>query len=198
MFTGIIESIGTLENLGVNGTNHVFWVRSQLAPELRVDQSVAHDGVCLTVEEVRSDSYRVTAIAETLSKTGLGQWKAGTRVNLERCLRADGRVDGHFVQGHVDTTGTVQEIRENQGSLEIWISYPIPFESLIVDRGSIAVNGISLTLARTEPGRFMIAIIPHTITHTNIGDWQPKTLVNLEFDILGKYVAKIAGTRPTS
>ncbi len=195
MFTGIIESIGTLENLSTSGSNHTFWVRSQLAPELRVDQSIAHDGVCLTVEEVRPDAFRVTAIAETLSKTALGQWAAGTRVNLERCLRADGRVDGHFVQGHVDTTGQVEGIRENSGSLEIWISYPVSFDALVVDRGSIAVNGISLTLARTEPGRFMIAIIPHTITHTNIGDMRKGAAVNLEFDILGKYVAKMADRR---
>lgn len=196
MFTGIIESIGTLEKLSVSGSNHTYWVRSTLAPELRVDQSVSHDGVCLTVEETGTEVFRVTAIAETLSKTALGRWKEGTRVNLERCLRADGRVDGHFVQGHVDTTGQVEQVNENSGSLEIWISYPVHFDALVVDRGSIAVNGISLTLARTEPGRFMIAIIPHTIQNTNIGDLRPQSPVNLEFDILGKYVAKMAA-RPT-
>lgn len=199
MFTGIIESIGRVSEIKNEGSNRTFTVETDLASELKVDQSLAHNGTCLTVEEVdlSPGSYRVTAIAETLQKTMLGAVKTGDRLNLERSLRADSLVDGHFVQGHVDTTGTVTEILELEGSWEYGISFPAEYEPLIVPRGSICVNGISLTVARSDLHRhlFTVCIIPYTHEHTNIADWSTGDAVNLEFDILGKYVQKIFALR---
>lgn len=195
MFTGIIESIGRVSEIRKEGTNRTFTVSSELTVELKVDQSLAHNGVCLTVEriDISQDSYQVTAIAETLQKTMLGAVKSGDRLNLERSLRVDALVDGHFVQGHVDTTGTVDEIIELEGSREYHISFPGEYESLIVPRGSICVNGISLTVAQSDlrNHRFSVCIIPYTHEHTNVADWRVGDAVNLEFDILGKYVQKI-------
>ncbi|MCB1324765.1 MAG: riboflavin synthase [Spirochaetales bacterium] len=195
MFTGIIEAAGRVLSIERRGESQEFRLVCPLASEFRVDESVSHNGVCLTVEAIDTteNSYRVTAISETLSKTNLGQLVVGDLVNLERSLRADGRVDGHFVQGHVDCTGTVTGRREISGSLELEIEYDAQFRHLVVPRGSICVNGISLTVARMPElaPRFTIALIPHTLSRTNIATAALHSTVNLEFDILGKYIARI-------
>ena len=195
MFTGIVEATGRVVSVEKRGQNQEFRFKCRLASEFRVDESVSHNGVCLTVEAIDAaeNTYRVTAIPETLSKTNLGLLSEGDLVNLERSLRADGRVDGHFVQGHVDCTGTVTGRREIAGSLELEIEYDIQFRHLIVPRGSICVNGISLTVAQMpelEP-RFTIALIPHTLSRTNIAAVTLHSTLNLEFDILGKYISRI-------
>ena len=195
MFTGIIEGQAVVEDIHSQKTNRIFLLRSELAKEFRVDESIAHNGVCLTVERVQTETgqYQVTAIAETLSKTMLGELRMGDRLNLERALRADARLDGHFVQGHVDTVGSVCDIEDRDGSTDYSISYPSEFEPLVIDRGSICVNGISLTVARCHPKEHIltVSIIPHTMKFTNMGTLQKGTKVNLEFDMLGKYVQKL-------
>lgn len=188
MFTGIIETTGIVKEVINNGSNRSFLVESPLSHEFRVDQSISHSGVCLTVEEVRDSVHRVTAIDETLKKTNLENWTAGSLVNIERCLSVNGRLDGHFVQGHVDTTGKCLKRTEKDGSWEFVIEFPKKFAELIIEKGSICVNGISLTAFNVKKNRFTVAIIPYTFGHTNIqqtkkGDW-----VNLEFDLLGKYI----------
>ncbi len=188
MFTGIIETLGTITETGTRGSNTTFWIESNLAPELRPDQSVAHDGVCLTVEAVQDGRHRVTAIAETLEKTALRSWQPGRIVNLERCLPANGRFDGHFVQGHVDTTGTCTKVRDRDGSREYTFRFPKKFAHLMVEKGSITVNGISLTAFDLGKNSFRVAIIPYTLQHTNLGGLAEGEPVNLEFDLLGKYI----------
>lgn len=197
MFTGIVEEVGRVAEVQTSGTNRVFWVQAALAGQLKVDQSVAHNGVCLTVEELRADAFRVTVIAESLSKTALGSLEVGSSLNLERCLRADARVDGHFVQGHVDVTGRIEKITDRDGSHDYWISYPSEFATLLIPRGSIAVNGISLTVAELADadGQFKVSIIPFTLQHTNLGQSRVGDLVNLEFDLLGKYAVRAAELR---
>jgi riboflavin synthase len=190
MFTGIIETLGTVKEVISNGSNKTFWMESALSPELKIDQSVSHSGVCLTVEETRDNSHRVTAIDETLLKTDLGKWAPGSLVNIERCLPVNGRLDGHFVQGHVDTTGTCLKRREKEGSWEFEFGFPGKFAELIIEKGSIAVNGISLTVFNVKKKSFTVAIIPFTFEHTNIHTIQKGDKVNLEFDILGKYLLR--------
>jgi len=199
MFTGIIETQATVQQVAAEGTNQRFTLQSSLAKELHVDQSVAHDGVCLTVERVAPDAsqYEVVAIAETLKRSALGQWAPGRLVNLERCLRADARLDGHFVQGHVDATGAVIEREELNGSWHFAFRYPEAYQHLIVPKGSICINGVSLTVVDDESGRFSVAIIPYTYQHTGFAQLKIGDAVNLEFDVLGKYVAKIQGLQPT-
>ncbi len=194
MFTGIIESLGEVVAVTPEGSNRHLDVRTSLAPELRVDQSVAHNGVCLTVTEVRDDTYRVTAIDETLRKSNLGQLQPGDAVNLERCLPAHGRFDGHIVQGHVDQTGTCQQVTEQDGSWRFVFTFERTDEAyLVVEKGSITVNGVSLTCFEAHERGFTVAIIPYTYAHTTFGQLQPGDTVNLEFDILGKYVQRILG-----
>jgi len=193
VFAGIIETTATLEEIRTHGTNRTLILSSPISDELTADQSVAHNGVCLTVEENGSGGrHRVTAIEETLQKTMLGELNVGERVNLERSLRANGRVDGHFVQGHVDTCGRVEEIVDRNGSRDYRISFPAQFERLIVPQGSICVNGISLTVASSDPEHHLlsVSIIPYTMELTNLGDLEAGARVNLEFDILGKYILK--------
>lgn len=201
MFSGIIEDTGTVKEINANGGNKTFIVTSRLAPELKVDQSLSHNGVCLTVEAVHaSDStYQVTAIEETLTKSMLGDVVAGSRINLERSVGVNNRFDGHFVQGHVDSTGVVEEIKELDGSWEFTISYAPEFENLIVPQGSITLMGISLTIAHSDPvkNQISVAIIPYTYDNTNISNWKKGDRINLEFDVLGKYVAKILGKMET-
>jgi riboflavin synthase len=192
MFTGIIESSATVKEVFSSGTNKTFWLSSPLAAELKVDQSLAHDGVCLTVEELRESAYRVTAVSETLEKTALGSWAPGTKVNLERALLPSGRLDGHFVQGHVDTTGIFESIRDCGGSRELTFSFPKQFAPLIIEKGSICVNGVSLTAFDVKKKSFRVAIIPYTWDHTNLGQLQEGTAVNLEFDLIGKYILRHA------
>ncbi len=192
MFTGIIEVTGVISAIETSGTNTTFWINSPVSQELKVDQSVAHNGVCLTVEDIRDGSHRVTAIAETLDKTSLGKWQKGDVINIERCLMFNGRLDGHMVQGHVDATGTCIRLKEFSGSWEYTFQFPQQFAGLIVEKGSIAVNGISLTIFNVGKDSFSVAIIPYTYEHTNMQFVKEGTVVNLEFDIVGKYVLRNA------
>ena len=195
MFTGIIEQTGIVKEVITNGSNCSFWVTSPLWNELKVDQSVSHSGVCLTVEEVREGMHRVTAIAETLAKTNLAGWQPGTVVNLERCMQMNGRLDGHIVQGHADTTGTCTAVAEKDGSREFSFQFPEQFSNLIIEKGSVSLNGISLTLFNTGSTFFTVAIIPYTYQHTNICTVKKGDKVNIEFDILGKYVQRMLQNR---
>jgi riboflavin synthase len=188
MFTGIIEATGLVKEIITNGSNRSFWVESPLSNEFKPDQSISHSGVCLTVEEIKGSIHRVTAIDETLKKTNLDNWVAGTIVNIERCLAINGRLDGHFVQGHVDTTGKCLERTEKNGSWEFVIEFPKKFAELIIEKGSVCLNGISLTAFKVKKNRFTVAIIPYTFDHTNIQQIIKGDLVNLEFDLLGKYI----------
>jgi riboflavin synthase len=190
MFTGIIESLGEVKELYESGTNKTFWIESPLSHQFTVDQSVAHDGVCLTVEEVRENRHRVTAVLETLEKTALNQWKTGKTVNLEQSLLPSRRLDGHFVQGHVDITGTCKKSKDRGGSHEFTISFPKKFASLVIEKGSISLNGISLTVFDVKKSSFKVAIIPYTFEHTNLKFLQEKDSVNLEFDLIGKYIQR--------
>jgi len=192
MFTGIIESLGRVHSLSATGTNKTFWIASPLSDTFRIDQSVSHNGACLTVEEVTPDMHRVTAIRETLEKTNLDSWKEGVLINLERCLQPSGRLDGHIVQGHVDTTGTCIGYLERAGSWEYLIAFPASFASLVIEKGSISLNGISLTLFDVGVDTFSVAIIPYTYGHTNMQTLKPGDTVNLEFDMIGKYVQRSA------
>lgn len=189
MFTGIVEAVGKVERIEHKGTNINFTLSCPLSSELKIDQSLAHNGCCLTVVKVSDSQYQVTAIQETLNKTNLGDWKVGTMVNLERCMVMNGRLDGHIVQGHVDTIGQVVSIIEKDGSFLVTISYNADF--VTVPQGSITVNGISLTVAKSESQQFSVAIIPYTWEFTNMQHLKAGDSVNLEFDIIGKYVAKL-------
>jgi riboflavin synthase len=195
MFTGIVETTGKVTERASTGTNKTFWISSSLTGELKVDQSLSHDGVCLTVEEIKGDQHRVTAVAETLSKTNLNDWKVGSIINLERCLVMNGRLDGHWVQGHVDATGTVKHIAENNGSWQYIIEYPSQFAELVIEKGSITINGISLTIFNITSSTLEVAIIPYTYEHTNLKHLKTGEKVNLEFDLIGKYVARIQQVR---
>jgi riboflavin synthase len=191
MFTGIIENIGLVSHISEKGLNRTFRINSTLTPELRIDQSLSHDGVCLTVESVSGDIYGVTAIAETLSKSTLSHWKPGTTVNLERCLQINGRLDGHMVQGHVDTTARCIDRRNQSGSWLFRFEFPSSFRNLVIEKGSVAVNGISLTCFDVSDESFSVAIIPYTFEHTNIQQLVSGSLVNIEFDLIGKYVERV-------
>jgi riboflavin synthase len=190
MFTGIIEAKGEIKGLEATGDNKTFTVRSSLAPELKPDQSLSHDGVCLTVESVNGEEYKVTAVSETLRKTTLDQWVPGKRVNLERAMVLGSRLDGHFVQGHVDCTGSCKKLEDLNGSTEITISFPKKFADLVIEKGSIAVNGISLTAFNVGKRSFTVTVIPFTMEHTNLKELTAGDEVNLEFDMIGKYIAR--------
>ncbi|RIW15756.1 riboflavin synthase [Algoriphagus lacus] len=198
MFTGIIESFGTIQKITQEGSNVHFDLSASIAFELKVDQSLAHDGVCLTVVNVTSETYRVTAIEETIRKTNLAGWKVGKKVNLERCMPANGRFDGHIVQGHVDQTGVVKGISDENGSWLFDFEFDQSTGNVTVEKGSITINGTSLTCFNSGPGRFSVAIIPYTYEHTNFHQLQVGDLVNLEFDIIGKYIARIIKGYPTA
>lgn len=188
MFTGIIENTGTIHEIISTGSNKTFWITSPLAVELKVDQSLSHNGVCLTVEEIKNSMHRVTAIDETLSKTNLGKWTKGSIVNLERCMQLNGRLDGHIVQGHVDTTATCIEVVKKEGSWEYSFAFDNKFAALIIEKGSVTVNGISLTCFNITNDRFTVAIIPYTYDHTNMSSIRKSDTVNIEWDLIGKYV----------
>ncbi len=190
MFTGIIECTGKVLSVVETGTNRSFWIQSPISHELKVDQSVSNNGVCLTVETLGENSHCVTAIEETLKKTALGQWKTGTEVNIERCMLMNGRLDGHIVQGHVDTTAICIDRKELSGSWEYSFRFPEAFAHLVIEKGSIAMNGTSLTCFNVGKDNFTIAVIPYTYEHTNIHQVIIDTIVNIEFDILGKYVQR--------
>lgn len=191
MFTGIVETTAEVTGITSAGTSLIFRLKSHLTRELKVDQSVSHNGVCLTIEETEGDSYRVTAIHETLLKTNLSALQAGDRVNLERCLKSDGRFDGHIVQGHVDQTAVCTAITDLSGSRQLDFEYDASTGNVTVEKGSVCLNGISLTVFNSLPGRFSVAIIPYTWENTGIKNLQVGDTVNLEFDIIGKYVARL-------
>ena len=191
MFTGIVEAMGSLVRTESKGTNVEFWFTCPFTQELKVDQSLAHNGVCLTVVEIVGDQYRVTAIDETLQKTNLGDLKLGQKVNLERCMAANARFDGHIVQGHVDLTGVCTEIKDQNGSWDYRFSYPKTSGHVTVEKGSICVNGTSLTVVDSQDDSFTVCIIPYTYEHTVFHQLCVGDRVNLEFDILGKYIKKL-------
>jgi riboflavin synthase len=195
MFTGIIEAVGTISSLTIDRNNIDFFIRSPLAAELKIDQSIAHNGVCLTVVGIDGDIHKVTAIKETLDKTNLAFLKQGDLVNLERCMPANGRFDGHIVQGHVDQTAVCKEIKEQDGSRLYTFEYDDSTENLTVEKGSICMNGISLTVINSLKNSFSVAIIPYTYEQTNVKFVKTGDIVNLEFDILGKYISKIIKNR---
>jgi len=194
MFTGIIEATGTVSSIETDGGNVHFFIRSKITSELKIDQSVAHNGVCLTVVGIEEDVYKVTAIQETLDKTNLGKLRPSDRVNLERSMASHGRFDGHVVQGHVDQVATCISVTEQDGSYVFQFDVPGGTQ-LIVEKGSICINGISLTCFNVTDTSFEVAIIPFTFEHTNINKVVKGTSVNLEFDILGKYVQKMMAVR---
>ncbi len=195
MFTGIIEATGVISSISAEKANKTFQIISSLSPGLKTDQSLSHDGVCLTVESVTEHTYQVTAVAETLSKTALSNWRAGDRINLERCLPLNGRLDGHMVQGHVDSTAICLERQDQQGSWVFRFEFPEKFRNLVIEKGSIAVNGISLTCFEVTDRSFSVAIIPYTFNFTNIRDLYPGSAVNIEFDLIGKYVERFLSNR---
>lgn len=191
MFTGIIETLGTVIKIDIEGTNKNFCIESGISAELKVDQSISHNGVCLTVTRLEGGRYWVTAIDETLQKSSLGKWKEGDLVNIERCMIANGRFDGHIVQGHVDQTGVCKSIKEVEGSWIFNFEYNPSFGNITVEKGSISINGVSLTCFNSVDNGFTVAIIPYTYHHTNFQKLKPGDEVNLEFDIIGKYVKRL-------
>jgi riboflavin synthase len=191
MFTGIIEALGRVVDIQPDNENIVFKVQAPFTHELKVDQSVAHNGVCLTITAIEGDTYSVTAISETLQKTNISALKINDVVNLERCMKADGRFDGHVVQGHVDQVGVCDKVIEDGGSWRFYFSYDQAKGNITVEKGSVCVNGISLTVVDSEEGKFSVAVIPYTFEHTNLKTLTPGDHINIEFDILGKYISKL-------
>lgn len=192
MFTGIIESIATIAAIEHEGSNVHFTISSTITPELKVDQSVAHNGVCLTVVAVDGHEYKVTAVAETLAKTNLGGWRKGNEINLERSLKVGDRIDGHFVQGHVDTVATCIEKTRLEGSWLFRFKFPRQHAALVIEKGSICINGVSLTVFNVGRDEFTVTVIPYTYEHTNFHDLEAGSVVNIEFDVLGKYLLRKA------
>ena len=191
MFTGIIETLAKVEKIEKENSNIHFVFSGSVTGELKIDQSVAHNGVCLTVVKIEGDTYTVTAIDETLKRTNLGALKPGSFVNLERCMPANGRFDGHIVQGHVDTTAICKQVKDLNGSWEYQFEHEKNKSNITVEKGSITINGVSLTVVQSSDTVFSVHIIPYTLEHTNFKSIVPGTLVNLEFDIIGKYIAKL-------
>lgn len=191
MFTGIIEAVGIIEKIEQTGSNINFTLSCPFTQELKIDQSLAHNGCCLTVVETSGSKYVVTAINETLEKTNLGDWKVGSIVNLERCMKMNGRLDGHIVQGHVDKTGEIIGVESKDGSYFVTVRYNSEGNFVTVPQGSITLNGISLTVAKSDDFQFSVAIIPYTWEFTNMRNLKIGDKVNLEFDIIGKYIAKL-------
>ncbi len=193
MFTGIVETTGRVTAIDTEGTNLTFHIESPITHELTIDQSVSHNGVCLTVTSVAGDRYTVTAVDETLKKTNIGHLAPGTRVNLERCMPATGRFDGHIVQGHVDQTGICTSVQDMNGSWLYDFQYDPGIGNVTVEKGSICINGVSLTVFDSRADGFRVTIIPYTYEHTTFSDLKPGDTVNLEFDIVGKYIKKLLG-----
>jgi riboflavin synthase len=188
MFTGIIENTGIVRDVIPSGSNKTFWIESAISSQFKVDQSISHSGACLTIEEVKDNMHIVTAIEETLQKTTLSNWRAGTLINLELCLRLNDRLDGHLVQGHVDTTGICKKRKEKDGSWEYDFEFPKKFAPLIIEKGSICIDGVSLTAFNVKRKSFSIAVIPYTFEHTTIKGVEEGAVVNIEFDLIGKYI----------
>lgn len=191
MFTGIIETLGIIKDIQKEGDNLHITVASSITNELKIDQSVAHNGVCLTVVAISGDEYTVTAIKETILKTNLAEWKVGNIVNLERAMKLGDRLDGHIVQGHVDQTGQCISIEEANGSWYFTFKYDRKLNNITIEKGSITINGVSLTVLNSKEDEFSVAIIPYTFEHTNFKDFTIGTKINLEFDVIGKYVSRL-------
>ncbi len=187
MFTGIIEELGILSKIEREGSNVHLTIQSKLAPELKVDQSVAHNGICLTVTEIDGNQYKITAVQETVEKTSIGSWSQGDKINLERGIRLSDRLDGHLVQGHVDATGKVLEVEERAGSWIYRFQFPKEQAGLMIPKGSITINGVSLTVIDPDEDSFSVTIIPYTYEHTTFHELKEGDAVNLEFDLIGKY-----------
>ena len=195
MFTGIIETLGKVQDVKNQNDNLHVSVQSSITNELKIDQSVAHNGVCLTVIAIENDVYTVTAISETILKTNLGDWKIGDLLNLERAMLLGSRLDGHIVQGHVDQTGICKEILEANGSWYYTFEYDSNLNNITIEKGSITINGVSLTVVNSKENEFSVAIIPYTYEHTNFKDFKVGTKINLEFDVIGKYVSRLYSIR---
>lgn len=195
MFTGIIETQGTIKEIAKDNDNINISITSPITHELKIDQSVSHDGVCLTVVAISNDTYTVTAIKETLEKTNLRDWAVGGIVNLERALKLGDRLDGHIVQGHVDQTGICKSVENANGSWYFTFAYDKAANNITIEKGSVTVNGVSLTVVNSKENEFSVAIIPYTFEHTNFNAFKPGTIVNLEFDVVGKYVARLHDLR---
>ncbi|CAM1349273.1 riboflavin synthase [Tenacibaculum ascidiaceicola] len=195
MFTGIIETLGIVKGIEREKENLHLTIKSTITNELKIDQSVAHNGVCLTVVAIDKDEYTVTAIKETLDKTNIGDLQVGDEVNLERAMKLGARLDGHIVQGHVDGTGTCKSIEDADGSTVFTFSYDFDGTNVTIEKGSITINGVSLTVVNSKKDEFSVAIIPYTYEHTTFKNFKIDTKVNLEFDVIGKYVARLHGLR---
>lgn len=191
MFTGIIETLGIVTEIKKEQNNLHLTLSSSITPELKIDQSVAHNGICLTVVAINETKYTVTAIGETINKTNIGNWNVNDEVNLERAMKLGDRLDGHIVQGHVDQTATCIEAYETKGSWHYTFEYDPNRSNITIEKGSITVNGVSLTVVNSEKNKFSVAIIPYTYEHTNFHNFKVGTVVNLEFDVIGKYVARL-------
>ena len=191
MFTGIIETLGTVQEIKKEQDNLQITINSTITSELKIDQSVAHNGVCLTVVAIDENSYRVTAIKETIEKTNLSDWKVGDFVNLERAMKLGDRLDGHIVQGHVDQTGICKSIEEVNGSWYFTFEYDAALNNITIEKGSITVNGVSLTVVNSNKNSFSVAIIPYTFEHTNFKNFKIGCRINLEFDVIGKYISRL-------
>ncbi len=191
MFTGIIETLGIVTEIKKEQNNLHLTLSSSITPELKIDQSVAHNGICLTVVAINETNYTVTAIAETINKTNISNWNVNDEVNLERAMKLGDRLDGHIVQGHVDQTATCIEAYETNGSWHYTFEYDPNRSNITIEKGSITVNGVSLTVVNSEKNKFSVAIIPYTYEHTNFHNFKVGTVVNLEFDVIGKYVARL-------
>ncbi len=191
MFTGIIETLGIIKEIEKDQENLHLTIASEITHELKIDQSVAHNGICLTVVKIENNTYTVTAIKETIDKTSIGTWKVGAVLNVERAMKLGDRLDGHLVQGHVDQTGTCIAIKEANGSWVFTFEYNPSLNNITIEKGSITVNGTSLTVVNSEKNRFCVAIIPYTYEHTNFNTFEIGTIINLEFDVIGKYVARL-------
>ena len=195
MFTGIIETLGVIENIKKSDTNLQITIKSSITPELKIDQSVSHNGICLTVVALEANSYTVTAIDETIQKTNMSSWKIGDVVNLERAMKLGDRLDGHIVQGHVDQIGICSNIEDLNGSWRFTFKYDQALNNLTIEKGSITINGVSLTVVNSKTNEFSVAIIPYTFENTNFRTFEIGTLVNLEFDVIGKYVTRLQSLR---
>jgi len=196
MFTGIIEALGEVTELKKEGDNLHISIKSTITPELKIDQSVAHNGVCLTVVDIHGEVYTVTAIQETLDKTSLGELQMGGKINLERAMVLGARLDGHIVQGHVDQTAVCTQIEEKDGSWFFTFQYDASKNNVTIEKGSITVDGVSLTVVDSQEDRFSVAIIPYTYEHTRFNSYKIGSKINLEFDVIGKYVAQLMKASP--
>jgi len=195
MFTGIIEDLGILKKIEKDGGNINLYFESKLTQELKIDQSLSHNGVCLTVVSIKNDIYKVTAVKETLKKSNLGELKVDSIINLERAMKSNGRLDGHYVQGHVDQIGKCLNVKETDGSWYYEFEYDNTSNNVTIEKGSIAINGVSLTVVNSKHNGFSVAIIPYTYNNTNFKKIQKGDIVNIEFDMIGKYISKLLSNR---